>query len=77
MADWSPIATAPGAALRPLKIDLWVLDCGGDGYRITDAWRHKGGWRIKSRLMGNRDAFPWTHRVTHWMLPPRPPGEGA
>ncbi len=70
---WRDIATAPPPALKPLKLDIWVEDSGGDGYRVTDAWRHDGGWRIKSRWMGDRDAVPWTHTATHWMLPPPPP----
>ncbi len=69
---WQPIATAP-KPLKPVKIDLWVLDCGGDGYRVPDAWWANGGWRIKSRWIGNRDAFPWTHSATHWMHTPDDP----
>ena len=74
--NWQPISTAP-KGLKALKIDLWVLDSGGDGYRLPDAWWGNGGWRTKSRWIGDRDAFPWTHRATHWMHTPDDPEASA
>ncbi len=75
MSDWRGISTAPPPALKPLLLDLWVIDPGGDGFRVTGAWRADAGWWVEG-FFGRKAAYPWTHRATHW-LRPQPPEADA
>ena len=64
---WLDIALVPDPGLRPRKVDLWVLHINNGGYRVVDAWRGANGAWVVVGLWGTRPAFPWSHRVTHFM----------
>jgi hypothetical protein len=69
-ALWRPIETAPKDGRR---VDLWVLDTAGNGYRYPDAAygfvRGRMGWTDAN----NHGALEPYVRPTHWMPPPDPP----
>jgi hypothetical protein len=71
-ALWRPIETAPKDGRR---VDLWVLDTAGNGYRYPDAAygfvRGRMGWTDAN----NHGALEPYVRPTHWMPPPDPPRE--
>lgn len=74
MSDWQDIALVPPLGLRPIKVDLCVLDCSDDEYRVCNAWKADDRWWVEG-FFGRKSAFPWTHRATHFMLLPKLPGD--
>ena len=74
MSDWQDIDAAP-KPLKALKLDLWVVEPDGDGYRVVDAWWDTDAGWVVATILGARMKAPQrsTHRITHWMHRPDDP----